>query len=449
MEFRESISYNKDLITGEETFLHKQKPIIPLRGTAKIELFDDLSGKKVYEAKTENIINNIVSKYAFMDYFYDKIKGAKGLSHYLAPFQYMVLTDYKGAEDADMEFYKGSLVGYVDKAVAYSGLDTLCGTVNLSETKLDSTGDGLLHFVFDFPTHAANGTFQSLWWVGNLITSPSKKRTITSECPCTRTDGKGYSGNYAGLVLVRVSNKWVAIIGQNSVSNSVSGFYPKYALVLNDDFTFYKYIDISGKVSSSSINNYCGWGSSETDLIIYNGYISSNNVCLLNIETEQINYITCNASDYGNPNIGANIRNNKLYISGSKFAEFSINGGSATFIKEYGPCTSYSFTDYNDNIGLVNASGNICFIENGILEITPVKVNTNTLQRHIKYRQNNSDMGYVLESILQDGTTVTLTIGEYSIGTQVGAQTLLASPVTKTPTNTMKIQYDFQVEKVL
>ena len=31
----------------------------------------------------------------------------------------------------------------------------------------------------------------------------------------------------------------------------------------------------------------------------------------------------------------------------------------------------------------------------------------------------------------------------------VGAQTLLAAPVTKTPTNTMKIQYDFNVQKVL
>ena len=31
----------------------------------------------------------------------------------------------------------------------------------------------------------------------------------------------------------------------------------------------------------------------------------------------------------------------------------------------------------------------------------------------------------------------------------IGAETLLAAPVTKTPTNTMKIQYDFEVTKVL
>ncbi|WP_346877098.1 hypothetical protein [Clostridium sp. UBA5712] len=31
----------------------------------------------------------------------------------------------------------------------------------------------------------------------------------------------------------------------------------------------------------------------------------------------------------------------------------------------------------------------------------------------------------------------------------IGAQTLLAAPVTKTPTNTMKIQYDFIIDNIL
>jgi hypothetical protein len=450
MKLRESIAYNKDLITGEENFLIKQKPIVPVKGTVKLELFDALTGKKTYEAKTENIINSIVSKYAFMDYFYGKIKGDRGISYYAAPFQYMVLTDYKGIEDAEIEFYKGNLVGYGDKTTAYSGPDTLRGTINLAESNLDLSGNGLVHFVFDFPTHAANGTFESLWWVNNLITSPSKKRTITVQCPCTRTDGGATgTGNYPGFVLVRTADKWIAIIGENSSTVGVTVFYQKYALVLNDDFSFYKYIDLSGKLSSAFVNAFCGWGSSETDLIIYNGYVSSNNIAVINIETEQIKYITCNAGDYGSPYISANIRNNKLYICGNKFAEYSINGGTTTFIKDNGSCVPYFFTDYNKGVGFLNSSSTICFIENGAVKVTPVTINSNSLLRHIKYSPNDSDVGYVLESFLQNGTTVTLTIGEYSIGTQVGAQTLLASSVTKMPTNTMKIQYDFQIEKVL
>ena len=57
MEFRESIAYNIDLINEDRKELLKQKPKVPTRGIATVELFDSENGEKIYEAKTENIIN--------------------------------------------------------------------------------------------------------------------------------------------------------------------------------------------------------------------------------------------------------------------------------------------------------------------------------------------------------------------------------------------------------
>ena len=450
MELRESIAYNIDLIKGDKKELVKQKPKAPTRGIATVELFDSENGEKIYEAKTENIINNYVSKIAYMDYFYGKIKGNRANSYYSAPFQNIVLTSYSGDESADIKYYKGELIGYADKETAYVGNNILKGTINTAETKLDTEGDGVLHFVFDFPTHAANGTFQSIWWIGDMTTSPTKKEEITVVCPCTRTDAiAGGSSYYVGKVMTRSADKWVCVLGEKSCDSWVSIFYPKYALILNDDFTFYKYIDISGKLSSSITNTFCGWGASDNGVVIINAYSKTNNLAIIDIDTEQVQILSLDTSNIGGQYVNINIRGNKVYVSGSKFCEYVINGGTLTLVRDYGKATIYFFTDFNDSVAFLNESKKICYLNNNVVKTTPITINTAAAQRHLKYRPDDNEIGYTLEQIKQDGTNVTLTIGKYSIGAHVGAQTLLAAPVTKTPTNTMKIQYDFQIQKVL
>ena len=450
MEFRESIAYNIDLINEDRKELLKQKPKVPTRGIATVELFDSENGEKIYEAKTENIINNYVSKIAYMDYFYSKIKGNRNSNYYSAPFQNIVLTSYSGDESADTPYYKGELIAYADKATSYSGIDILKGTINTAETKLDTEGNGLLHFVFDFPTHAANGTFQSIWWIGDMTTLPTKKEEITVVCPCTRTDAiAGGSNYYVGKAMTRSSDKWVCILGEKSTSSYTSIFYPKYALILNDDFTFYKYIDISGKLSSSITNTFCGWGASDNGVIIINAYSKTNNLAIIDIDTGQVQTLSLDTSNIGSQYVNVNIRANKVYVSGSKFSEYVINGGTLTLVRDYGKATSYFFSDFNDSVAFLSEDKKICYLNNNAVKATPIIIDTSSTQRHLKYRADDNEIGYTLEQIKQDGANVTLTIGKYSIGKHVGAQTLLAAPVTKTPTNTMKIQYDFQIQKIL
>lgn len=338
MNIRESIDYNKDLVSEEESFLVKQKPIFPVSGMVSIELFDAISGEKTYEAKTENIINNIVSKYAYMDYFYNKIKGDKVANYYTAPFQYMVLTDYAGVEDADIPYYKGSLISYSDKATAYSGSDTLKGTVNLAETKLDATGDGLLHFVFDFPTHAANGTFQSIWWSGALSVTMVEQNTFTITAPCTRTDASGSSTSSGSpFALLRTKDYWVLYCAAATESSGTypSIAYPKYALVYNDNWEFVKKIDVDSKLPSG-FNTFCGYGATDDSIVVVNGYNSSNNVCIINIDTLVATTLSLNTETQY---VSIYARGSRWFILTGNLKEYVLNGSNFTLVKDYGSNT--------------------------------------------------------------------------------------------------------------
>ncbi|NSJ92506.1 hypothetical protein G7A79_25800, partial [Coprococcus sp. MSK.21.13] len=67
MSFRESISYSKDFLTGRKIEKVKKKLIMPVQGIATVKLYDDLTGKQVYEAKSENRITAALANIAFLD----------------------------------------------------------------------------------------------------------------------------------------------------------------------------------------------------------------------------------------------------------------------------------------------------------------------------------------------------------------------------------------------
>ncbi len=166
--YRETISFNEDLVNNNVTKLNKIKPISNMRGRATVELFDSKTGSKVYHAETENLINDSVVKLLFLESFYRRlIVGGNIENGYITfPFRRIYLTDYDGVENASEKYMKGNTIGWCDKNEPYSGTNTLQGTINLSESYYKPEEDGKIkiHFVFDFPTHSCNGTFQTIYW---------------------------------------------------------------------------------------------------------------------------------------------------------------------------------------------------------------------------------------------------------------------------------------------
>jgi hypothetical protein len=167
MAKREIVSYNKDFLTGKKYEKRKIKKDTGIKGKVLVELFDAKTNKKVKEAYTENIIPDIVFKELFLRFFAGDVMGIddSDFGNLESLFSYIYLTDSTKPESASSEKISGNIIGYAHRNTTYSGTDTKRGTINRTETTLEiNNGKIRVNFVFDFPTHAANGTFESIYW---------------------------------------------------------------------------------------------------------------------------------------------------------------------------------------------------------------------------------------------------------------------------------------------
>lgn len=410
--FRETIAYNKDLITGQETKMTKHKRTdAPMINVATVELFD-MTGEKIYEAKAENVIHNIVSKLAYMDYFYQRIKGVIDTTSYIAPFQKLILTNHSGVEDADSKAVLGGLVGYADKTTAYAGVDILKGTINLTETVLDVNGDGLLHFVFDFPTNAANGTFQTIWWSNVTLNEPSNINYITGISSCFYYNGEVYSSKYNVKYDKYLQNQqaWSSPLtgsafchdGEFLWSITESGVLRKY----NKDFS--KLLETVTLISPPEVG------------LVFFRSIASDGIGNL--------YISM-----------AGRTTNMIHLS-----KYPVGVTTGEIIKLLSENAGY-------HIEPAIIDGDLYIW--GDQKITHYSSTYKRLESYIAYVANNSSN---VSQIIYNKDDNLVYVGNYNNGIRclrlkgrVGAQNLLAAPVTKTSSNTMKITYDFNIQKIL
>jgi len=188
------LNYVKDFKNNKETVLWKEKHG-EIRGIATVELFEH--GKKVLEAKTENIITS--DGYAFFKRAMQTrmVSGTYfSLSDFVNPFQAIYLYNINTPEtdEAFPDIGDHVLVGY-SNVNTYSGSDPLRGTLNTSESFVS---DNKFHFVFDWPTHAANGTFRTI-----LFANPPPIQIYTAASfasPDTDPRDLAWDGQYLWLV---------------------------------------------------------------------------------------------------------------------------------------------------------------------------------------------------------------------------------------------------------
>lgn len=70
MPYKQSLSYSRDLIKGTKIGIPRKKLILPFTGTATVKLYDALTGKQTYEAKSKNRISAVFGNMAYLDGFY-------------------------------------------------------------------------------------------------------------------------------------------------------------------------------------------------------------------------------------------------------------------------------------------------------------------------------------------------------------------------------------------
>lgn len=526
---REAKGYDKSFIDGSIKEHIKMKPDVEIKGIVTIQLFDE-TGRLEREVKTENRITDSIARMAFMDYFCSRIRGNPwgiqyeyndsevgstqsskdtnyneqngSYSYFTAPFRHFFLTDDTTPESGFARAIKGNIIGWADKSRPYAGASTVKGTINLSESIFTESN---LHFVFDFPTSVANGTFQKLWWCEMKYDSSTQEilyglkeisRTFkldsynskSRNTPASTNFTPGYYGsNPTYRFRVFKYNNKLYVIGPNYNTSKIC------MAVINLDTEEYTEVDLytTMGLTSSSYRPSAYLMAQENNYVymIYPSY--SNKLHRLNLDdntkietTLTNNYYTLIGQQipeivstwYGSidaylQNGLMGCKNGKLYIP----LRYYNGGTNKTFIlvcnpdanltktalydlsttaTPAGPFSSSAMSLNGCDLKLQPRDADTWFVCNG--SYTFITDNSFNII-DIAYRNHAFDYSMVVEDTagcamkkyyVPNSSAIYNWQIFWTIWEPIAAMTLLPSPVTKTPTNTMKIQYDFNIQKV-
>ena len=143
----------------------KYKPMTGYRGRTTIQLFNAETGELEQEVMSENVINNWIVKDSFDANFRGQVNQIK-TSLFASPFYYLLLSNAAVPESADAKELVGKMIAWASRQT-YSGSAINRGTLNTAESwysNRTTAGKTTAHLVFDFPTHAANGTIRTIYW---------------------------------------------------------------------------------------------------------------------------------------------------------------------------------------------------------------------------------------------------------------------------------------------
>lgn len=517
--------YDKSFIDGTIKEHVKMKPEIEINGIVTIQLFDE-NGKLEREIKTENRITDSIARMAFMDYFCCRIRGNPWgrqweyndsevgstqstkdsnytesggyYSYFTAPFRHLFLTDDTTPESGFARAIKGNIIGWADKSRPYAGSSTVKGTINLSESFFTESN---LHFVFDFPTSAANGTFQKLWWCEMKYDSSTQEilyglKEISRNFKLDSYSSKSKNipastnftpGNYSSyrFRVFKYNNK-LYTIGVNYNTAKVC------MAIINLDTEEYSEVDLYTTMGlTSSSYRPSAYLMAQENNYVYMFYPSySNKLHRLNLD-DNTKVETTLANSYYTligqqiPEIPSNwysnidsylqnglmgCKNGKLYIP----LRYNNSGTNKTFILVCNPDTNLTKTALYDLSTTTTPAGPFstsAMSLNGYdLKLQPRDADTwfvcngnytfitdnNFNIIDISFRNYSFDYQYVVEDTggcavkryyVPSSSSIYNWQYYWTLWEPIAAMTLLPSPVTKTPTNTMKIQYDFNIQR--
>ena len=442
MAYKQSLAYSKDLIKGTKIEVLKKKLIMPYSGTATVKLYDSLTGKQTYEAKSENRISAVFGNIAYLDGFYYPILD--NTQKYLLsdiyetyPFRAMVLTTGDIPEDPYDYFTWGSVIGYADGVTPYSGSDNLKGSIKQSET---TRINGTKHYVIDFPTNAANGTFRSIYWTGAVMGSSSIKSPKVNFTYIKKSLEKGNGGTYlsdynlctdeSNLYVLKVDSTILYVYDKITYEKKSNITLPLVARSITHSGTNFWMLISDGSFKKfdknfAVVSSYSKSAAIPADLIYsvryYDIFVNDTYI-----------YITYN---------GCTDTSGTTAKYKSCIAKYNKDGTFANKVEVYaGSNYGITLTEIPNNKIWVVVYYSSCLELN--IDLTPYGTSSfsNTMYKSVAWDKDTSTM------FTSDYTSYGELKQEYII--PASAHTLLPEAITKTPTNTMKIQYDFTCDYV-
>ena len=388
-------------------------PTLNAEGKVKVELFDDLTGKKIEEIKTNNFIAKGVEYYfkiLMMNQFTRNKAGGHSIEHtVINMFERMTLTDASHPEQPEKEWYmKGNEIGWALTSGTYSGSDEKRGSYNTAES---FTTQEQVHIVVDFPTHAGNGTFQSIYFTPN-----DNPRNYGIFRPFVLQ-------NLPGVLKVQKYNNQIWVLHSSS-STGVSGYRDNSLSRYDDNFNHIETYNLPyNKVDFCIHNNYIYYAEDTSTRSVQRAPLS--NPANMSTVLELNGLVAGIVFDHKNNQFlvsdGLNIGNIYRY-------DTSFNLLSST------PSENIRY-DYRYSKMFITDDGDI-FLNNG---------NRSYIVQNDK-AETDAKIGLVM-GVIDDYKV--MRNGEVMPQTGISSRALLDAPVTKTSNVTMKITYDFMLPSLI
>ena len=392
-------------------------PLEP-KGLIKVELFE--GNKKIDEVNTHNFIAKAVLtdmfKIAMKSLFTRNRKtgGRKIHEDINDIFKCVHLTDATHPEDPSNEwFLQGNEIGYALSDDVYVGSDVLRGSYN--EVESFTTGKKV-RMVFDFPTHAANGTFQSIYFSNRgsaFITSINNNTLLFETVPIP-------NGSYFGTVSIkkhgdkiyrlRSDNKTLDIFDhQYNLLNSITLPYTdNYDFEIVENYIFFITTSSNRTAYKMPIADF------SSNEIVVTGYTNAGGICY-DAGKEQF-IIARNSS--GSSNSAVTIRRyDKTF---NLLATIDVTNASMSRVG----LRLYAL----DNQVILNNRILLSDDKVADIEFSQSGYVAGVLDGQFAMQSNPSDPLYLIPKA------------------QIGSRCLLDEPITKTDKQTMKITYDFILE---
>ena len=392
-------------------------PLEP-KGLIKVELFE--GNKKVDEVNTHNFIAKAVLtdmfKMAMKSLFTQNRKagGRKFHDDINDIFRCMHLTDAVHPEDPENEwFLQGNEIGYALSDATYVGSDVLRGSYN--EVESFTTGKKV-RMVFDFPTHAANGTFQSIYFSNRgsaFTTNLSSNVLLFDKIPIPNGADFGtvtIKKHADKIYRLRNNYKTLDIFDQqyNLLSSITLPYTDNHAFEIVDNYIYFATWTSSRAVYKMPIADF------SSHEVVATGYANAGGICYDPGEEQFIVASSANA-----------------------------NNSSAVTIRRYDRAFNLLTT-----IDILNFSSNRLNLRLYTIDNHTILNNRILLSDGEVFENELMPFGYMVgfldgQLAMQSGHTYPLYLIPKA---QIGSRCLLDEPITKQPTQAMKITYDFILE---
>lgn len=381
------------------------------KGKIKIELFDDLTGKKIEEVHSTNFISRGVEyayKLMMLGLFTrNRLTGGIDTSSMVSDlFSEMLLTTADHPEDPIHEWLpKGKIIGKASTTSTYTGSDKFLGSYNQSESY---TNAEKVHIVVDFPTHASNGTFNSIYFKNE------RDQAIKSSYYFIK-DHDLYH-----LLERKYGDKWVVMTNSN-----------RRVVIVDNDFNILSETDLV------NVKHFDVVG----DTLYYIKYYNENAIYKATLPTLN-DEVQVASHEYKLSSIAYDSLRRRFYV----YVDEYVDGG-------------YNLLIYDNEFNLINAikqssKKRNALVIDGFLYTSNEYSSSSTSKYKYFYDMDSyesyrfeDNIGNKLNIIGHDSTKLFIKISDQDIGiipkTYIGSRSLLDAPVTKTETNTMKITYDF------